>query len=284
MAGHEAGVCGPGEQLVGCHVQDVLQGGHVAHGLQPEEVGVLRRPGGLMGTAPLVVADQEVAVLQVRPSDGELAEQPLDPLAQPVQVGRMARAGAVLRPCAVGPHHAGLGMSAQEGLDVVRVVSFVVDAPVPGGTDARDDGHAPGGGIFGDSPCRLCTAVAVAQESPDDYAFHAEPRREVCEATVILDISFRTLEVPVVTAEVERARVVQHPVRAVVPGPEVGVGQGRRGSVKVPDHALAHERLLADRAMSVPSKLSVPAGDARPRCGRGSGCSTQGAGTSWAGL
>ena len=121
-----------------------------------------------------------------------------------------------------------------ERFQVVSMVTFVVDASVPVGAYARHDGHTSRSGVVGHAFGRLDATVRIAEESPDDDSLHAQASRQVGEPAIILKVRVWLLQVCVVATKVENARIIEHPVGAMVPRPEVRVGQRRLGARQLP--------------------------------------------------
>jgi hypothetical protein len=98
---------------------------------------------------------------------------------------------------------------------------LVVDAPVPGGADTGQNGHTLGCGVIGHALGVFRPPVRIAQESPDHDAPDAKTLRKVRQPSVVLQERVRVLVIPVVAAARLDAGIVEAPVAAMVPSPEI---------------------------------------------------------------
>ena len=239
QAEREARIRGPRDQLLGQVLLEALNSRLVRQRLHAEEIRVRLGPRDTVVPAAWTFAHDEVAVLKVHPADLEFPEEPVQPLAQPVPEGRMQRAGAGRsrghRRAALADQP-GLRVPLQEGVEIVWVRALVVDAAVPSEAHTGHQGDALGGGVVRNALGGFDATVRIPQEAPDDGAPYAQGGRQVRHSTVVLDKRLGVFEVSVIATEVEPAWIVQDPVGAVVPRPEVRVRQSRFGSRKLPQH------------------------------------------------
>ena len=213
---------------------------------------VVGRPAFSESPRQRVMIHDEIPVLEIEPADVELPQHPAQRLIEPVLEGRVPDAGAVFPVefirLAFFVEHARIRMFREEIIEVILVVPFIVGAAIPGGAESGHDRHALLCRVVGHALGVFRAAVRIAKEAPDDNTPDSQAGGAICQPAIILDERPGMLEIPVVTPAGLKPGIVQRPVGAVIPCPEIGSGQGRFRTIKIPRIIVARHGAFIQRA------------------------------------